>query len=79
VRSKRILFTLVLLNLFAIWMTVAAWRLLNQQTALADTVTAEQIASGFQGGLYVILGLSALLGVSTASTILLFWWPRKHV
>lgn len=76
-RQKRILLVLGLLDLFGIWMTVAAWRLLTQQTALADTISGETVAASLRGGVYVAVGLSLLLIISTSSTILLFWWPRR--
>ena len=78
-KHKRILLTLILLDLFSIWMAYAAWRLISDQTALADTVTGEAVASTVQRGLYAVLGLAALLLISTTSTIFLFWWPRKTV
>ncbi len=76
---RKVLSLLIPLNLFAIWMSVAAWRLINQQTALADTVTSEEVAVTLQSGLYVAFGLSLILAVSTMSTVMLFWWQRRSV
>lgn len=77
-RQKRIALILGLLDLFGIWMAVAAWQLVRQQTALADTVSGELVAANLRGGVYVVAGLSLLLIISTTSTILLFWWPRHQ-
>lgn len=68
---------LLLLGLFGLGMSGALWGLLQHQQAYADTLaTEEAVGLGLKSIIYVTFGLSALLSLSTLSTILLFWWQK---
>lgn len=78
-KRTRLVAILGLLSLFGMGFSVALWRLIDRQTALADSITAADVAISFRSAVYACFGLSVLLALSTLSTCLLFWWRGRQI